>query len=361
MKRRWLPKWVSGFRDRHGKARYRFRRKGQAQYLFKHAPGIEEFRQEYQACLTASEAPKIQPGADKVKPGTFDDLIVRYYRSPDFLDPSPRTQVVYRGVIERWRAKYGSGRVADLETRHVTAMMAEMLPHRTSANMLRKRLSALMAFANREGDIDKNPVLATKPYRIDGGDVRLLGPNAIQDKRLVITQEKTKVTFWPHERARTPSLSPPMARPLPARASVTNFVIGVTRQGRPIAAPMACARLLRAALPRPVAPTSRSKPGPATPPTARSPATPPPSISNSCRTPLPRCFGLTSFSGLAQNPAKPQRKDKTMRKMVHPTGFEPVTPAFGGQYSIQLSYGCAGEIRLAALFPKRQCLLHGFA
>lgn len=232
MKRRWLPKWVSGFRDRHGKARYRFRRKGQAQYLFKHAPGTEEFRQEYQACLTASEAPKIQPGADKVKPGTFDDLIVRYYRSPDFLDPSPRTQVVYRGVIERWRAKYGSGRVADLETRHVAAMMAEMLPHRTSANMLRKRLSALMAFANRQGDIDKNPVLATKPYRIDGGgfhtwtepeiaqyeahhatgtmarlmfdlllwtgqrggDVRLLGAGNIRDKRLVITQEKTKVT-----------------------------------------------------------------------------------------------------------------------------------------------------------------------
>lgn len=65
--------WVSGFRDRHGKARYRFRRKGQAQYLFKHAPGTEAFRQKYQDCLAGVEAPTLKAGADRVKSSAATD------------------------------------------------------------------------------------------------------------------------------------------------------------------------------------------------------------------------------------------------------------------------------------------------
>lgn len=229
MVRRWLPKYVSEYRDRHGKPRYRFRRKGFAQYLFKHAPGTEGFRQEYKACVDGVASERLAPGADRIAPGTFDDLIARYYRSPDFLDPSDRTREVYRGVIEQWRAKYGKATVRDLEARHVVQMMAEKLPHRTAANMLRKRLSALMNFAIRQGMASTNPVLATKPYKVDstgfhtwsedeiaryearhpvgtkarlafdlmlwtgqrGGDARVMGPQHVKAKRLHVTQEKT--------------------------------------------------------------------------------------------------------------------------------------------------------------------------
>ena len=270
MKRRWLPQWVSEYRDRHGKPRYRFRRKGFATYAFKSEPGTEAFRQEYAACLDGMVAPAIEPGADRAMPGSFDDLIARYYRSPDFLDPGERTRVVYRGVIERWRKKkpgngrrYGEAMVRDLEPRHVEKMMSDMLPHRTSANMLRKRLKALMQFAIRQGMVKTNPVDATRSFKVDGGgfhtwseeeiaayeaqhsvgtmarltfdlllftgqrggDIRLLGPGHVRAKRITLTQEKTGVTV-------SLPILPPLAASILATPSQAMVFI-VNTYGRP--------------------------------------------------------------------------------------------------------------------------------
>lgn len=263
MKRRWLPQWVSEYRDRHGKPRYRFRRKGFAQYLFKHGPGTEGFRQEYDACKQGVAAEPIAPGIERVKPGSFHDLISRYYRSPDFLDIGERTQAVYRGELERWRAKYGGAMVRDLEPRHIADMMAEMMPHRTAANHLRKRLRALMQFAIRQGLRADNPVLATRPYKVDtdgfhtwseeeiaqfeerhpvgtkarlafdlmlwtgqrGGDVRVIGRQNVRGKRLVVTQEKTRATVS------LPILAP-LAESILA-APTGDIVFLVSEHGRP--------------------------------------------------------------------------------------------------------------------------------
>ncbi len=263
MVKRWLPQWVSEYKDRHGKPRYRFRRKGFAQYLFKHAPGTDGFRQEYEACKQGIAAEAIEPGASRVNPGSFDDLIARYYRSPDFLDPGDRTRVVYRGVIERWRPKYGKAMVRDLQAKHVEAMMAEMLPHRTAANMLRKRLNALMRFAIRQGMATTNPITATKPYKVDGdgfhtwtedeiaayearhpvgttarlaldlmlwtgqrgGDARILGPQNVRNKRLVVTQEKTGVTVS------LPIMAPLATSIMATKSSALIFIL--SDHGRP--------------------------------------------------------------------------------------------------------------------------------
>jgi len=234
MKRRWLPTHVSEYVSK-GRTYYRFRRKGYKPYTFKSAPGTEGFREELRACQDGLSAPLIEVGEDRAAPGSFDDLIARYYRSADFLDPSDATRKNYRGVIERWRQRVRKGRrygeimVRDLEARHVETMLSELLPHRTAANMLRKRLSALMKFAVRIGMARINPIATTRPFKVEsggfhtwseteiaafearhplgskarlaldlmlwtgqrGGDARTMGPANVRDKRIVVTQEKT--------------------------------------------------------------------------------------------------------------------------------------------------------------------------
>lgn len=268
MRKRWLPKYVSEYVSK-GRTYYRYRRKGYAHYTFQNPPGTEAFVKELRACEDGLSAPPIEVGADRVAAGSFDDLIARYYRSADFLDPGDRTRQVYRGVIEQWRQRvrkglrYGGIMVRDLQARHVEAMMTELLPHRTAANMLRKRLSALMKFAVRIGMAKVNPVINTRPYKVDstgfytwteadiatfeakhpvgtkarlafdlmlwtgqrGGDARVMGPGNVRENRIVITQEKTGAV-----------VSLPVLPPLAASILATprgGLVFLLTEQNRP--------------------------------------------------------------------------------------------------------------------------------
>lgn len=166
MKRRLLPKWCSAFRDRHGKERIRFRRKGFETYYFQAAFGTEEFRTEYHGCLEGTASPRIRPGSARVKPGTIDALIARYVANPLRLGPTEATRSHNRGIIERFRKAHGHRLVADLEFEHLDAIfgaMAQKTPF--AALKLRKQLKKLFRFAVRIRMRTTNPVDDTEPVR----------------------------------------------------------------------------------------------------------------------------------------------------------------------------------------------------
>ena len=60
-------------------------------------------------------------------------------------------------------------------------------------------------------------------------------------------------------------------------------------------------------------------------------------------------FGKTNGAGQARVP-----QGRLIKGMVaHPKGFEPLASAFGGQRSIQLSYGCNKARLVQAIYPRK--------
>ena len=220
--------FVTPFRDRHGKIRYRFRRKGYPSHYFKAAFGTKDFEREYAACLEA-EPPAI--GADRIIPGSVSDVIARYYRDSAFLDLRPSTQAVYRGVLERFRSQFGDKPMRSFDAQVIQRALNAMRHKPHAAARLRKLLAQLFVIARRDrivaGTFD--PVRDTRPPKAESegyhrwseeelaqfeaahplgtkprlafalllygaqrsGDVRFLTRKAIEGERIRLKQSKT--------------------------------------------------------------------------------------------------------------------------------------------------------------------------
>lgn len=169
---RFLPEFVTRFKDRHDKWRYRFRRAGYPSAYFTAALGTEEFREEY-ARFNNPDAPRaaaLEEAAARVLPGTLAELRNRYFAVPERLGPTETTQTKVRRVLE---IGFFDGRetwpLSGLTFEHIDALIAARRVKTTddkgkvgggieAARKLRKELVRLLDFAEAAKLIHRSPM-----------------------------------------------------------------------------------------------------------------------------------------------------------------------------------------------------------
>lgn len=162
---RWLPDNVTPYKDRHGKVRYRFRKKGFKTYHFKHLPGTPEFMEELHA------AGQKQPISGGHIPYSMDELAHKMFASNRFQGMQANSQYTYRRIIERYLdtvdrktgRRYGTypARLATVEG--LESHIAELKDHPAAANNRRKALKRMFKYAGKIGWMTHNPANLTDP------------------------------------------------------------------------------------------------------------------------------------------------------------------------------------------------------
>jgi integrase len=144
---------ASKFFDRHGKLRWRARRKGMPTVMLPGAYGSQEFEEAWAAW--ASGAP-IVVGKNRTVPGTIDALIIDYCVSSEFAALSETTRKTYRALLERFRQKNGNKNVASITAQSIiTGVRDKLKPH--AWNMMLRALKHLCRFAVLRGKLMSDP------------------------------------------------------------------------------------------------------------------------------------------------------------------------------------------------------------
>ncbi len=162
------PKYVHGFVDRHGKSRFYFRRPGFKSVPLPGLPWSPDFMAAYEAAL--ADAPRIEIGASRMKPGTVAAAVAGYFGSLAFAGLAETTRRTRRQILERFRAEHGDKGIATLARAHVERMVnAKVATPGTALNFL-VVLRALMRHAVAAGLRGDDPTLGvhTPKYRSAG-------------------------------------------------------------------------------------------------------------------------------------------------------------------------------------------------
>jgi integrase len=149
-----MPRYTQGFVDRHGNARFYFRRNGFKRVALPGLPWSPEFMAKYQEAM--SEKPPTTQIGEGVVPRSIRALAVQYYDSAAFKALKPITQGVYRNIIEKLCREtdmdgkpLGDKSSVMLRSSDVEKLMEMRADKPDSANGLRRVLREMMKVAKK--------------------------------------------------------------------------------------------------------------------------------------------------------------------------------------------------------------------
>lgn len=157
-------KYVNIYKDRHGKTRAQFRRRGTS-HSFQSPVYTPEFFREYECYKRGEVYDKIDKMVPHIGTGTISELIVLFYQSPNFKDLGVATKKTYQGIMEKIRRYTGDLRVANFQRRHLQTMLGTMSSTPMAANDFLKKFHLLMVFAISLDMRNDDPTVSVQKYK----------------------------------------------------------------------------------------------------------------------------------------------------------------------------------------------------
>lgn len=169
-------KYVDSFTDRHGVRRFYFRKPKGPRIPLPGLPGTVPFMRAYQAAMgdnpdDLDEPVRVKPSTpERVRStavGSIDALVMRYFKSPEYLSLKAPTKKAYRLAIERMVDLEGMGprNIAEMRREHVKAIMARRADRPSAANDALKKLRILIKFAIELGWRKDDPTIGLKKFK----------------------------------------------------------------------------------------------------------------------------------------------------------------------------------------------------
>jgi site-specific recombinase XerD len=156
------PKYTHGFVDRHGHARFYFRRAG---YKSVPLPGLPWSPQFMAAYELACKNDRVEIGASRTLPGTVSAALIAYYQHPSFTNAlATVTQQNRRAILESFRHEHGDKRVALMHAQALQATLNRKTP--ASQRNFKRAMRGFLDFCMAHNLIKVDPLAGTKLSRM---------------------------------------------------------------------------------------------------------------------------------------------------------------------------------------------------